>query len=328
MAAEAPQQLGHGLGVVGCRRSARPRVDPASSSDRAGRGEEARGAAGPGVRRGREIRAGVGQDPRTGTSGPISSTGLRRRQGSRLDFGKQTGLSVGPWRDDDMLLKLTTKGQFVSQIGRRDQSGGNKDTKNVKSRVKSSSTAKTNEAFVADGYGNRRVIVFDADTGAFKRMWGGSATCRSSPPPRGQQAGAGTARADARADRVRRSSAYGARRSRCRTTVSSMSPTGTMSASRCSRSTASTSDNFHQPGGIAGRGGVVAGSAAAVPVHWRWRQLTDRDGQPQEPSGRGRVRDEGPTEPAPYRDRFQGQHLHRGARAGHPATAVQAGLSS
>jgi hypothetical protein len=26
--------------------------------------------------------------------------------------------------------------------------------------------------FVADGYGNRRVIVFDADTGAFKRMWG------------------------------------------------------------------------------------------------------------------------------------------------------------
>ena len=26
--------------------------------------------------------------------------------------------------------------------------------------------------FVADGYGNHRVIVFDADTGAFKRMWG------------------------------------------------------------------------------------------------------------------------------------------------------------
>ena len=32
--------------------------------------------------------------------------------------------------------------------------------------------AKTNEIFVADGYGNRRVIVFDAGTGAFKRMWG------------------------------------------------------------------------------------------------------------------------------------------------------------
>ena len=32
--------------------------------------------------------------------------------------------------------------------------------------------AQTNELFVADGYGNRRIIVFDADTGKFKRMWG------------------------------------------------------------------------------------------------------------------------------------------------------------
>src|SRR5438105_15622096 len=31
---------------------------------------------------------------------------------------------------------------------------------------------KTNELFVADGYGNHRVAVFDADTGVFKRMWG------------------------------------------------------------------------------------------------------------------------------------------------------------
>ncbi len=31
---------------------------------------------------------------------------------------------------------------------------------------------KTNEAFVSDGYNNRRVIVLDADTMACKRMWG------------------------------------------------------------------------------------------------------------------------------------------------------------
>jgi len=30
----------------------------------------------------------------------------------------------------------------------------------------------TNEAYIADGYGNRRVIVFDADTGTYKRHWG------------------------------------------------------------------------------------------------------------------------------------------------------------
>lgn len=32
--------------------------------------------------------------------------------------------------------------------------------------------AKTNEVVVADGYQNRRVVVFDADTGAYKRHWG------------------------------------------------------------------------------------------------------------------------------------------------------------
>ena len=30
----------------------------------------------------------------------------------------------------------------------------------------------TNEVFVADGYGNHRVIVFDAETGKYKRHWG------------------------------------------------------------------------------------------------------------------------------------------------------------
>ena len=30
----------------------------------------------------------------------------------------------------------------------------------------------TNELFVADGYGNHRIVVFDATSGAFKRMWG------------------------------------------------------------------------------------------------------------------------------------------------------------
>ena len=32
--------------------------------------------------------------------------------------------------------------------------------------------AKVNEAYIADGYGNKRVAVLDADTGEFKRYWG------------------------------------------------------------------------------------------------------------------------------------------------------------
>ena len=74
--------------------------------------------------------------------------------------------------NDDMLLKFTLQGKFLMEIGGRDKSGGNKDTKSVHQSADVFVWPKTNEAFVADGYGNRRVIVFDADTGAFKRMWG------------------------------------------------------------------------------------------------------------------------------------------------------------
>ena len=42
---------------------------------------------------------------------------------------------------------------------------------------------KTNEVFVADGYGDRRIIVFDADTGAFKRLWGAFGNAPDGGPP-------------------------------------------------------------------------------------------------------------------------------------------------
>ena len=77
-----------------------------------------------------------------------------------------------PWRDDDMMLKFTSQGKFLLQIGHREQTGGNKDTKNLKEPADAALYRKTNELFVADGYGNRRVIVLDGNTGAFKRMWG------------------------------------------------------------------------------------------------------------------------------------------------------------
>jgi hypothetical protein len=67
---------------------------------------------------------------------------------------------------------FTKDGKFVMQIGHKGQSKGNKDTQNVNMAADTFVYAKTNELFVADGYGNKRVIVFDPDTGAFKRMWG------------------------------------------------------------------------------------------------------------------------------------------------------------
>jgi DNA-binding beta-propeller fold protein YncE len=73
---------------------------------------------------------------------------------------------------DDHLLKFTLDGKFVMQIGRSNASGGNADTINLHEPADAVVHQPTNELFVADGYGNHRVAVFDADTGAFKRMWG------------------------------------------------------------------------------------------------------------------------------------------------------------
>jgi hypothetical protein len=73
---------------------------------------------------------------------------------------------------DDALLKFTQDGKFVMQIGHSNQSKGNADTANVHRAADVQVYPPTNELFVADGYGNHRVIVFDADTGKFKRMWG------------------------------------------------------------------------------------------------------------------------------------------------------------
>jgi hypothetical protein len=73
---------------------------------------------------------------------------------------------------DDAYLKFTPDGKFVLQIGKSNQSKGDIDTANVHRAADAWVHAPSNELFVADGYGNHRVIVFDADTGAFKRMWG------------------------------------------------------------------------------------------------------------------------------------------------------------
>jgi hypothetical protein len=77
---------------------------------------------------------------------------------------------------DDMILKFTPAGKLVLQIGRRGKSTGNADTANVHQPADTFVHEPTNELFVADGYGNQRVVVFDADTGRFKRMWGGFGT--------------------------------------------------------------------------------------------------------------------------------------------------------
>jgi DNA-binding beta-propeller fold protein YncE len=73
---------------------------------------------------------------------------------------------------DNMILKFTQDGKFLMQIGKPYLSKGSNDPDNVKGAAKMFVDQKTNELIVADGYGNHRVVVFDADTGKYKRHWG------------------------------------------------------------------------------------------------------------------------------------------------------------
>jgi len=73
---------------------------------------------------------------------------------------------------DSMVLKFTQSGKFLMQIGKPNMSKGSNDLENLRLPAKTLVDPKTNELYVADGYGNRRVIVFDADTGKYKRHWG------------------------------------------------------------------------------------------------------------------------------------------------------------
>jgi hypothetical protein len=73
---------------------------------------------------------------------------------------------------DHQILKFTIDGRFLMQIGRAGASTGSNDTQNLNRPADTEVDLAARELFVADGYGNRRVIVFDMDTGAYKRHWG------------------------------------------------------------------------------------------------------------------------------------------------------------
>ena len=73
---------------------------------------------------------------------------------------------------DHMLLKFTAEGKFLLQIGKPGASLGSNAPDQLGRPAHMEVDAAANELFVADGYQNRRVVVFDATTGVYKRHWG------------------------------------------------------------------------------------------------------------------------------------------------------------
>ena len=86
---------------------------------------------------------------------------------------------------DSHIVKFTRNGEFLMQLGRSGARAtgemrndrpvferNSHDMENFGRVAKITFDAEANEMYVADGYFNRRVVVLDADTGAFKRYWG------------------------------------------------------------------------------------------------------------------------------------------------------------
>jgi hypothetical protein len=103
--------------------------------------------------------------PGEGYDWPASNHGITIDHKGNVWIGANEG-------NDAHLLKFTKAGKFLVQFGKPGQSKGSNDTENFGRPAKIFVDAKANEAYIADGYGNRRVVVIDADTGKFKRYWG------------------------------------------------------------------------------------------------------------------------------------------------------------
>jgi DNA-binding beta-propeller fold protein YncE len=74
--------------------------------------------------------------------------------------------------NDGQVLKFTKDGKFVLQIGKSGPQTNSSDTSRLGRPANMSVDVAAQEVYIADGYYNHRIIVFDSETGAFKRMWG------------------------------------------------------------------------------------------------------------------------------------------------------------
>ena len=103
--------------------------------------------------------------PGQGYEWPESNHGITPDSKGNLWIG-------GNGANDGHVLKFTRDGKFVKQFGFAYASAGSNDMWAFSKVAKISLDEGANEAYVSDGYGNKRVAVIDMDTGKIKRYWG------------------------------------------------------------------------------------------------------------------------------------------------------------
>jgi DNA-binding beta-propeller fold protein YncE len=95
-------------------------------------------------------------------------------------------------RESHLTVKFTRTGQVALVIGKYNETGGSNDTTLMGRPSEIWVDPADNEVFVADGYGNRRIIVFDGATGKYLRHWGAYGRRPEDPPRRVDTAESGT----------------------------------------------------------------------------------------------------------------------------------------
>ncbi len=103
--------------------------------------------------------------PGEGFQWPVSNHGISIDDKDNVWIG-------GNGNGDSHILKFTHDGKFLAQYGMPQQQPNSNDSSHFGRVAKISFDAKANEAYVADGYANRRVAVIDMNTGKLKRYWG------------------------------------------------------------------------------------------------------------------------------------------------------------
>ena len=93
-------------------------------------------------------------------------------------------------RESNLTVKFTREGKVVLVLGKYNETGGSNDTALMGRPAEIWVDPADNEVFVADGYGNRRIIVLDGATGKYLRHWGAYGKRPEDPPRRGGGGGA------------------------------------------------------------------------------------------------------------------------------------------
>jgi DNA-binding beta-propeller fold protein YncE len=109
--------------------------------------------------------------PGEGYDWPETGMGVGEH-GIHVDHTGHVWIGSGPGSTMTQVLKFTRDGEFVLQIGLGGQTGGSNHTTLLGGPAAIEVDPERNEVYIADGYVNRRVIVFDANTGEYRRHWG------------------------------------------------------------------------------------------------------------------------------------------------------------